>query len=630
MTTSSSAHDLLWPHYAGPEDLAAIEAVPLERRGLPDSTYDLVTGAARQWPDRIALSLLPSAARWDEPVVWTFTDLADRVHRIANVLTSLGIGRRDAVGLLSPNVGTLFAATLAAEAVGIAAPVNPALAAEQVAELLTLSGAKLLVAAGPELAPAAWDRAVEVAKLAGIETVLALRPDGATDDPPPLSTGAYLDDLAAEQPGDRLLAADRPTATDLASYFHTGGTTGTPKLAAHTHGNEVAMSWTLAAEKSLGDGAVYLGGLPLFHVNAVLVTGLGPLMAGQQVVWAGPTGYRDPALYQHFWKIVERYRVTTFSAVPTVYAVLGQVPVDADLSSLQFGVVGAAPLPPAVADRFTQHTGVPLVQGYGLTEATCATARNYAGHQREGSVGQRLPYQQIKAVRVDEETGAFTDLPPGETGTLVISGPTVFPGYLRQGPDGPVPEATGKVVDGWLDTGDLGRVDEDGYVYLSGRRKDLIIRGGHNIDPAVIEDALLAHPAVTGAAAVGRPDAHSGEVPVAYVTLQPDATVTVDELLAWAAEHVPEPAAAPKLVTVLAELPLTAVGKPFKPALRKDALRTVVSEELAALGLSHLTVDVVLDGSDPVAVIGGPAEEAEVEAIRQALGRYTCTWRLSG
>ena len=171
---------------------------------------------------------------------------------------------------------------------------------------------------------------------------------------------------------------------------------------------------------------------------------------------------------------------------------------------------------------------------------------------------------------------------------LAISGPTVFPGYVvDRGPDGPVLDGLGKLRDGWLDTGDLARVDDDGFVHLAGRAKDLIIRGGHNIDPAVIENALLAHPAVTAAQAVGRPDVHAGEVPVAFVTLAPGADTTPEELRAWAADHVPEQAAAPKAVTVLDALPVTHVGKPFKPALRAEATREAVAEALRGVPRRH-------------------------------------------
>ncbi len=213
------------------------------------------------------------------------------------------------------------------------------------------------------------------------------------------------------------------------------------------------------------------------------------------MVWAGPLGYREPALYSHIWRIVERYRISAMSAVPTVYSVLAQVPVDADISSLRFAVVGASALPPTVRTAFTEHTGVEICEGYGLTEATCATARSFTGgDHRPGSVGQRMPYQQVKTALVDSKKN-WLDLPPGTPGVLLIKGPTVFAGYVTgHGTDGLHLDSQETVRDGWLNTGDLARVDRDGFIHLIGRAKDLIIRGGHNIDPATIEDALLQHP----------------------------------------------------------------------------------------------------------------------------------------
>ena len=603
-----------WPRYDGPDDLAAIEAVPLSERGLPESTYALLQRAGARYPDRPAVTLLPSAARWEEPSTWTFASLLERVHRIGNALSELGVGRRDAVGVLCPNTGDVFAATLAAQAVGIAAPVNPGLAASQIRELLETSGAKVLIAAGPELDPALWETALKLVWELDL-IVLAVRPDG-VDAPKPVLSGAFwLDDLALAAEPARLLA-DSPRAADIAGYFHTGGSTGTPKIAVHTHANEVAMAWTLAACTG-DDDTVLLGALPLFHVNALFVTGLAPLFKGRHVLWAGPLGYRDPALYPAFWRIVERYRVGAMSAVPTVYAVLAHVPVDADISSLTMPIVGAAPLPEAVRRHWLEHTGVELLEGYGLTEGTCACARSFPGAVRAGSVGQRVPYQEIKAVRMDED--GWTDLPPGSPGVLVIRGPNVFPGYLRRTAAGLAPDPSGKVVDGWLDTGDLGSVDAAGFVRLTGRAKDLIIRGGHNIDPAVIEEAMLAHPAVSGAAAVGRPDPRAGEVPVVYVTLH--APASPDSLLAWAASHVPERAAVPKDVYVIEEIPLTLVGKQYKPALRQDALLRVVSDEIARLGLTGVTASVVLEQDEPVVVV------SSARGLAAALDTYAFRWR---
>ena len=451
----------------------------------------------------------------------------------------------------------------------------------------------MLVAAGPELSPELWEHARTAAAALGLSALLALRPTGVQGPAPALTplhgvAVAYLDDLAADQSADRLLEVIQPPAAqDLAAFFHTGGTTGLPKLAAHTHAIEVADAWAVAALSDLPEDATLLAALPLFHVNALVVTLLGPLLRGRRVVWAGPLGYRDPAFMANFWRIVQAHRITTMSAVPLVYGALCQIPIDADISSLRLCIVGAAPLPPAVAENFLRHTGIGLCQGYGLTEATCASSRSFIDHPRPGSAGQRLPYQRIRAVAVEATTGAWTPLPAGRVGILVICGPVVFPGYLTGWtPDRtPVLDPLGKIRDGWLDTGDLGSVSADGFITLTGRAKDLIIRGGHNIDPTVIEEALRAHPAVLDAAAVGRPDPHAGEVPVAFVTVN-DASVTTHDLLAWAADHVPEPAAAPKNVTVLDALPVTAVGKPYKPALRLLAARGALCDQLAHAGLA--------------------------------------------
>ena len=341
-------------------------------------------------------------------------------------------------------------------------------------------------------------------------------------------------------------------------------------------------------------------------------------MHGRPVVSLGPLGYRDRALMADFWRIIEHYRVTGFSGVPTVYAALPPIPPDVDISSLRAGAVGAAPLPKSVRDAFESTAKVPMLEGYGLTEATCATAAMPALDPRPGSVGLRLPYQRVKAVRVDADERPIADCAPGENGVLAIAGPSVFPGYLRPGPHGPAPDPSGKIFDGWLLTGDLGRVDQDGYLYLTGRAKDLIIRGGHNIDPGPVEESLLDHPEITAAAVIGAPDAHSGEVPVAYVTLRPGARVTEEELRQWAAGHVPEPAAAPKAVRVLDVLPLTAIGKIFKPALLQDAIRRVVRTELDRAGLAA-EIDMTTKDGRPHVLIRATGD---AQPLRQRLERY--------
>ena len=262
-----------------------------------------------------------------------------------------------------------------------------------------------------------------------------------------------------------------------------------------------------------------------------------------------------------------------------------------------------------------------------MTEATCASARHFPGRPRHGSVGQRLPYQQVKAVRHDA-SGSWTDQPAGASGLLVLNGPNIFAGYVvGHDTGGPVLDQLGTVRDSWLDTGDIGHVDADGYIHLTGRAKDVIIRGGHNIDPAGVEDTLLAHPDVTGANAVGRPDAHAGEVPVVYVTLKPGGTATADELQRWAREHAREAAASPKEVLIVQTLPLTDVGKPYKLPLRMDAAKREAEAALERAGLADLQLEVTAVDGAPVVTVHDTDHEAR---IARTLAPYTFAWRLSG
>ncbi|HUO70977.1 MAG TPA: acyl-CoA synthetase [Solirubrobacteraceae bacterium] len=619
----------LWPAFTDPADLADVERIPLSERGLPATTYELVTRAAALWPGRPAVSVLPDAERFHTPLARTFAQLAGDVHRAAAVLAGVGVRRGDPVAVISVNCAEMLPLLLAAEAVGIYAPLNPALAPEHSVALVRLSGAKVIVASGPELDEGVWAHARTIAQATGANALLALRPTASTDQAPALEPlegveVAYLRERMAHAEATELPGRP-PAAGDIASYLHTGGTTGTPKLAARTHANEVSNAWMMRASNVLDEDSVIFGALPLFHTNALVVTVLAPLLKGQHVVWGGPLGYRDIPLFQNFWKIVEHYRIAAMSAVPTVYSVLAQIPVDADISSLKLPIVGAAPLPPAVREAFAARTGVALCEGYGLTEGTCASALSWPEALRPGAVGQRFPYQEARAVATDETTGNWTFLGENEVGTLVLRGPNIFAGYVAEAGSGRAVLPEGKIRDGWLDTGDLASVDGDGFIYLAGRAKDLIIRGGHNIDPAAIEDALLEHPDVTAAAAVGRPDPHAGEVPVAYVVIAAGSELTADDLEGWAAEHVPERAAAPKHVEVLDEIPLTSVGKPYKPELRRRAAERAARDALAETDLGDQVRAVLLDGTVEIHVPHSP----EDEAVAHALSQYAWTWQLT-
>ncbi|WP_150126035.1 AMP-binding protein [Brevundimonas sp. LM2] len=362
-----------------------------------------------------------------------------------------------------------------------------------------------------------------------------------------------------------------PQPQDIASIFGTGGTTGSPKLARRTHANEVANAWMASRMivSGLGAGSTFFSGLPLFHVNGAMVTGLSAFLLGTHVLIGTPQGFRGAGVIDRFWEIAAHHRVSAFSGVPTLFSALLQRPVAGhDLSRLAFGICGAAPMSPELLDQFQRTTGVKVLEGYGLTEATCvASVHALDGVQKIGSVGIPLPFQAVRIAILDERGGFERTAAADEIGAVLLNGPNIFQGYTDVRHDaGLWIELAGER---WLDTGDLGLVDADGFLWLKGRSKDVIIRGGHNIDPAMIEDAFYSHAAVELCAAIGRPDAHAGEVPVVYVQLKPGASAEPAELAAHAEGRIHERAARPKAVHLIDVMPLTAVGKVHKPSLRR-------------------------------------------------------------
>lgn len=583
-------------------DIELIEQVSLQQRGMPDSTYELIRQSARRAPDAIAMTFLMQGTADETPWQLSYGELLAQVTRTANAFHRLGVRPGKAVSFLLPNLPHTHFTLWGGEAAGIVNAINPLLDPEHIAELVRAADSEVLVTLAPFPGTDLWDKVAGLRdELPGLKAIVTV--DLANYLPEPQRSGLKaqrgalpegvldFDELIAGCPADHLESGRVIAPDDIASYFHTGGTTGTPKLAPHSHRNEVAMAMILAYTINLGPDDVTLCGLPLFHVNGVMVTGLAPFFSGAQVLLATPQGYRNTALIQNFWTIIERYRVSFFSGVPTIYAGLLQVPSEGhDLSSLRYALCGAAPMPVELIRQFEAKTGLTLIEGYGLTEGTCGSCGNpSAGERRPGSIGLRMPYCEV-AIKVLDEQGAFLrDARANEIGNVCLRGITVFKGYLQAGKN------AGIWVDGdWFNTGDLGRMDADGYIWLTGRSKDLIIRGGHNIDPQMIEEALHGHPAVAMAAAVGKPDEKAGELPVVYVQLKPGQQASEAELLAHAADHVPERAAVPKDVWIIDALPVTAVGKTFKPTLRHDAIRRVFEQVLAPLA-PGLSVEVRAD-----------------------------------
>ncbi|WP_051321057.1 acyl-CoA synthetase [Rhizobium mesoamericanum] len=618
-------------------DIEAFEQVPLPERALPANTYEMLARGAAKAPDQPALSFFLRSDDFRDAFVWTHAELLADITKTANALRRLGIGRDDVVAFVLPNLPEAHFVIWGGEAAGIAFAINPLLEAGQISELLIAGRAKWLVTLEPCPGTDIWQKAIRAAQtvpdLQGILTVgltpyLRYNSDETSED---WLQSAGIDGLSIpvlslreEMKGERGdgLTFDAPSAGDISSYFCTGGTTGLPKIAARTHLSEVFDAWSTQAftGNAFAPGSTIFCGLPLFHVNGQLVTGLIPWSQGGHVVLGTPHGYRGDGVISSFWEIVQHYRIVAFSGVPTVFSALLQVPVGSrDISSLGYGFCGAAPMPVELFRTFEKTIGVRILEAYGLTEGACVSSVNPPeGERRIGSIGLRLPYQQMASVRLDDFGAFLAFAETEEVGVLAIRGPNVFAGYIN-------PEHNKGLwieIDGerWLNTGDLARQDVDGYFWLTGRKKELIIRGGHNIDPKLIEDAVQDHPAVQLAAAVGRPDARAGELPILYVQLRPAAEASEADLLAHAIDRIPERAAHPKSVRILASLPVTPVGKIFKPALSMLEIEDVVRQEAAASGIKLLSLSIVQDPR--LGLLASIATESDPGPLPEKLGRY--------
>jgi fatty-acyl-CoA synthase len=627
---------------SGVASIADVLAIEGAHNGLlPDSTYEMIGAAARAHADAPALSFFQRVEDHAQPQVWSYEALFSRITATANFLHELGVGSDDVVAFVLPNLPQTHLAVWGGQAAGIAFAINPMLEPAAISDLLAAVGAKVLIMLAPVPGMDLWlglqPLLGRVSSLQHVVLVdLACRAQAGASPRVHEDTAQFtVHDFAqclARQPTDRLVSGRLIRPGDRSSYFCTGGTTGAPKIAMRTHANEVANAWSVG--QFIGDGisagkALFCG-LPLFHVNGVLVTGLLPFSRGAHVILGTPSGYRGEGVIPRFWELVEHHRINFFSGVPTVYAALMQQPTQGhDLSSLEYGLCGAAPMPVELMRSFQASTGLKILEGYGLTEGTCVSTCNPPlGERRSGSIGLRIPLQDMKAVVLDEAGAYLRDCAVGEAGVLTISGPNVFAGYHDAHQDKGL---WLEMNDGrrWLNTGDLGRQDPQGYFYLTGRKKELIIRGGHNIDPASIEEPLHRHPAVQLAAAVGRPDVHAGELPVAYVQLKPGARVTEDELLSFAREQISERAAMPKAIRLVAAMPLTGVGKIFKPELRhreiSDALRKALDDAGSPASRLEVRHDPRLGVEVEVTVLG----QATAGIARDVLGQYPFRFEVS-
>jgi fatty-acyl-CoA synthase len=598
-------------------DRAAFEAaLPLDARLPGRSVFDVFLRAAARDPGRTAITMLMSGAPDEQPRRVSYAELLSLVRRAANLFATLG-GERPGVAYMLPSLVETHATLWGAETAGYAVPINFLLQPEHIAELVEASGAKILVALGPHPQLDIWQKALQVRDRVPGLTLLRVAPPGT-----PAEAGVLDFHVALmAQPDDQLVFDAPGRDDDVAAYFHTGGTTGAPKLVAHTHRGQLTAALGGAALAGTTREDIVTASLPLFHVGGTIFCGLSGFMVGLELLVMSPSGMRNPAMVSRFWQIVERYGVTLAGAVPTSVGAVLEVPVgDADISSIRAGFSGAASLPLAVGERFREVTGKALYEVYGMTEASGIIAIDpVAGPGCAGSVGFPLPYTEVEVRRLGADGSLGETCAEGEVGVLTVRGPTVSPGYRNPEHD------RGVLVDGMLNTGDLAYTDHAGRIHIAGRAKDLIIRSGHNIDPLMIENAMQRHPAVALAAAVGMPDAYAGELPVCYVALRPGATVTEAELREHAEQTIAERPAWPRHIHVVDAIPITPVGKIYKPQLRSDATTRLVGQIVQVeLGLDDVEILAREGGRRgmTVTVCLPAAQRQSLERVRQALGAY--------
>jgi fatty-acyl-CoA synthase len=599
------------------DDLTRFETeLTLEQRLPERSILDVFIGAAERQPERTAITMLMSGAPDEQPRRVNYGELLGQVRRAANLFTSLG-GSRPGVAYMLPSMVETHVTLWGAETAGYAVPINFLLQPEHIAALIEASGARILVALGPHPALDIWQKAMEIRERTPGLTLVRVAPPGTPAEEGVIDLGAAL----AEQPEDRLVFGEPGRDDDVAAYFHTGGTTGTPKLVAHTHRGQLVAALGGAALGNYRASDILTATLPLFHVAGTIFAGLSAFMSGLELLVMSPGGLRNLAMVEGFWRLVAQYRATLVGGVPTAVGAVLEMPLEgADISSVRAGLTGAALLPPAVSERFRQVTGQNLYEVYGMTEASGLIAIDpIGGEHGVGSVGWALPYTKVEVRELDAEDRLGKPCAVNEVGVITVRGDHISPGYRDPEHD------SGVFEDGVLNSGDLGHMDEHGRLYLTGRSKDLIIRSGHNIDPVMIENAMASHPAVALAAAVGMPDAYAGELPVCFIELRPGAEVEVDQLHEHAQRTIGERPAWPKRFHIIDSIPLTTVGKIYKPQLRRDAATELVTEIIRdQLALPDARVEVIEGGPRGMRVVVTvpEAEAHSVATVEQALAAY--------
>jgi len=554
--------------------------------------WSLLSDSFKNYPDqtaiRMILKYLPAGFKLG--VKMSYRELADKVDRLATAMTSMGIKKGDRVAVQVPNSPGTVIAFLATVRIGaIVVNTNPIYTPREMEHQFNDSGAKAVV-----IWNNLYPKLQEIQDKTEIEKTIIVH---LHDFMNPVYT--YLLKSAMQKKGEWVDVAEGENVhwlttlinnhapappqvdiqtDDVALFQYTGGTTGTPKAAMLSHRNLIANIMQIDAwVNDMKHGQeVFMGAIPFFHVFGMTVGMLESLYVGGKLVIMP-----DPRDIEMLMKLVQEEGVSLFPGVPTLYiAIINHKDVaQYDLKSVKVCISGGAPLPVEVQRKFEQITGGSLREGYGLTEAAPVTHANpIYGESRPGSIGLPFPDIQARIVSLDpDENGVFKTLAQGEEGELVVRGPQIMVGYWNR------PEETKNVKDdaGWLYTGDIAKMDEDGYFYIVDRKKDLIIASGYNIVPREVEEVLFEHPKVLEAIVAGVPHSTRGETVKAYLVLKEGEAATEQEIIAFCKERL-APYKVPKMVEFRTELPKSMVGKFLRRVLVEEEKAKIAAAEKAA------------------------------------------------
>ena len=610
---------------------SAEEVRQLEKCSLSDmmpvkTIYEALKIAANRSPEKSAIKHIETPEDLS-PRDINFATYLSLVEQAANLFYRHSAGNPPIVAVIGPYLPETLIAMWGGAVAGRYVPINPFLSLEHTVEIIKAAKATILVTANSSCGANNENTLAAIKKsVTSLKTIFL-----------------YGDATGEEQKFNEALKESRTGGLDFnpassgdieCAYMHTGGTTGAPKLVRHSHQGQLIQAWLCGIAMGPDEDAIVGHAMPNFHLGGAIANALRCLLFRQTLVSLTPDGFRNKDLVPRFWDIVERFGMTSITTAPTTIAAVlshdGPGP-----ATLKEYTSGGSSLARELIHSFHRKYGIWLKEVWGGTEFHGILSFHYGSdvEPRIGSCGRVVPFH--KAMSAILEGNKFVRAAePGERGTIIAAGPTTMSGFVDSSKDSEFFIEGGPDELQWATTGDIGFVDEDHFIWIYGREKDVIIRGGHNIDSAMIDDALMSHPDVLHAAAVGKPDASKGELPMAYIELRPNAKTTADEILLFAQQNIPERAAVPVEIVVIDAIPLTGVGKVSKPPLRNDAILRVVKEQcLTSMPTESISIKISEDGGRTTAIVelaqDSEAEtENKIKKLEAALGPFTFAFKV--